>query len=252
MNNKYTLKELADMFAFVRKEALSNGQSIEGARELALKHILDAIGYELPKNAEREAFDAWCKANHKLATTDQFEAWKAGREELRKKVCSDKCEETKTEPEWWEPEWISWNGGRCPIPERTKREGLIPEYPKSELFCCVPLLSKCPIPEDTKCEVKFRNGGADIGPAKRFDWDHVEESHDIIAYRILDSAQCRDTKTEPAWIPWYGGDKSPIVGKQTRYEVECRNGVRMIWITNFLRWSHDGTVGDIMAYRILD
>lgn len=185
MNKNYTLKELADMFASVRREALSNGQSIEGARELALKHILDAIGYELPKNAEREAFDAWCKANHKLATTDQFEAWKAGREELRKKVCSDKCEETKTEPEWWEPEWISWNGGRCPIPEKTKREGLIPEYPKSELFCCVPLLSKCPIPEDTKCEVKFRNGGADIGPAKRFDWDHVEEDHDIIAYRII-------------------------------------------------------------------
>jgi hypothetical protein len=63
---------------------------------------------------------------------------------------------------------------------------LIPEYPGSELFCCVPLLSKCPIPEDTKCEVKFRNGETDIGPAKKFDWDHAEEGHDIIAYRILD------------------------------------------------------------------
>jgi hypothetical protein len=34
--------------------------------------------------------------------------------------------------------------------------------------------------------VKFRNGETDIGPAKKFDWDHAEEGHDIIAYRILD------------------------------------------------------------------
>ena len=148
MNNKYTLKELEDIGA----------KATTGGREAFTKAILDAIGYEFLKDEDREAFDAWCNANSKLATTDQFEAWKAGREDLRKEVCSDKCEETKTEPEWWEPEWITW----------------------------------------------------------------------------------------------HGGDKSPIIGQQTKYEVECRSGLRSIWITNSLRWSHTGSVGDIIAYRILD
>jgi hypothetical protein len=183
MNKNYTLKELADMFVYKRRKALYNGQSIEGARMLALKHVLDSIGYEFPKDAEREAFDAWWKVNRITFCNeeDAFQLWKAAREELRKEVCSDQCEDTKTEPDW-----ILWTGDRCPSQERTKRKGLIPEYPGSELFCCVPLLSKCPIPEDTKCEVKFRNGETDIGPAKKFDWDHAEEGHDIIAYRILD------------------------------------------------------------------
>lgn len=153
MNNKYTLKELADMFVYERRRALKNCQSIEEARLLALRHVLDAIGYESPKDAEREAFDAWCNANHKLATTDQFEAWKAGREELRKEVCSDHCE---------------------------------------------------------------------------------------------------DTKTEPAWIPWDGGFKSPINGLQTRCEIQCRDGTRVINDHNMFRWIHINTPNDIIAYRILE
>lgn len=156
MNKNYTLKELADMFASVRREALSNGQSIEGARELALKHILAAIGYEFPVDAEREAFDAWCNANHKLATTDQFEAWKAGREELRKEVCSDQCEETKTEPAW-----IPWHGGdKSPI-----------------------------IGQQTKFEIKYRDGIMEIYNQRQnlpLDWEHCGKHYDIIAYRILD------------------------------------------------------------------
>ena len=156
MNKTHTLKKLADMFAYERRKALANGQSIEGARMLALKHVLDAIGYEFPRDAEREAFDAWANAYCKLATTDHlrlmFPAWKAGREELRKEVCSDQCE---------------------------------------------------------------------------------------------------DTITEPAWIPWPGGDKSPIVGQQTRYQIEYRDGAKTICTHNSLRWSHNGTVGDIIAYRVL-
>lgn len=170
MNNKYTLKELADIAKNAAEKANKESQEVQWGAVMAkadrpgfiwsetVRAILDAIGYEFPKDAEREAFDAWCNANHKLATTDQFEAWKAGREELRKKVCSDKCEETKTEPEWWEPEWISWNGG----------------------------------------------------------------------------------------------DKSPIVEKQTRYEVEFREGSRHTLTRDVLDWSHNGSICDIVAYRILD
>lgn len=152
------------MFAFERRKALGNGQSIEEARMLALKRVLDAVGYKFPKDEEREAFDAWCAANHKLGTTDQFEAWKAGREELRKAVCSDKCEDSKTEPAW-----IPWHGDECPM----------------------------------------------------------------------------------KWIPWHGGSKSPITGARTRYEIEYRDGAKTICTHNTLRWSHNGTAGDIIAYRII-
>lgn len=152
MNNKYTLKELADMFAYERRRALNNCQSIEEARLLALRHVLDAIGYEFPKNSEREAFDAWWKANRIAFCNEEhaFQLWKAGREELRKEVCSDQCEDSS------------------------------------------------------------------------------------------------------AWIPWYGGEKSPIPGKQTRYEVECRDGKKFICNKDRLRWSHNGTYSDIIAYRILE
>ena len=164
MNKNYTLKELADIgagaaYLAVEGTKMSLVKDSEGqpAREAFTKAILDAIGYEFPKDAEREAFDTWCNANHGLEPPNQFEAWieawKAGREELRKEVCSDQCE---------------------------------------------------------------------------------------------------DTKTEPDWILWYGGDKSPIVGKQTRYEVEYRDGAKAICVQNTLRWTHDDTAGDIIAYRILD
>lgn len=164
MNKTHTLKELADIFARERREALNEGQGLEEARIQALKRVLDAIGYEFPKDEEREAFDAWCNANHKLGTTDQFEAWKAGREELRKELCSDKCEDAKTDPAW-----IPWHGDECPM----------------------------------------------------------------------------------KWIPWHGGDKSPITGKRTRYEIQYRDGARTICTRNTLRWSHDNTAGDIIAYRII-
>lgn len=144
MNNKHTLKELVKVY---EKTYYQTG------REAGIKAVLDFIGYEFPKDEEREAFDAWCNANHKLATTDQFEAWKAGREELLKTQA----------------------------------------------------LAKEP-----------------------------------------------DTKTEPAWIPWHGGFKSPINGLQTRCEIQCRDGTRVINDHNMFRWIHINTPSDIIAYRILE
>lgn len=169
MNKNYTLKELADIGAKAANSCLPEGVRmcvLSGspphhvvARQAFTKAILDTIGYEFPVDAEREAFAKWW-ATSNLQTfcnaEDAFKAWKAGREELRKEVCSDQCEDNSA---------------------------------------------------------MFFVGGT--------------------------------------WIPWYGGDKSPIVGEQTRYEVECRSGARNIWNTNFLRWSHDGSLGDIMAYRII-
>lgn len=135
---KYTLKELADIgskaslqhitgtyAAMAVSDRSSAWERERPAREAFTKAVLDAIGYEFPKDEEREAFDAWCDANHKLATNDQFEAWKAGREELRKAINKPSYAMPPsyagitllgTKPN--EPEWIPWNGGECPC--RTK------------------------------------------------------------------------------------------------------------------------------------
>jgi hypothetical protein len=49
------------------------------------------------------------------------------------------------------------------------------------------------------------------------------------------------------WIKWEGG--ACPVNEYTVVEVELRNGNRMKHGAWLLRWSHDATVGDIVAYR---
>jgi hypothetical protein len=159
MNNKYTLKELAEigLNAACQFEPNSNFPlSFQNYREAFAKAILDTIGYELPKDEEREAFERWYECAPTFGQKKEviFAAWKAGREELRK---------------------------------------------------AMPMFS--------------------------FDKNIT-------------------ITTEPAWIPWHGGS-NPIVGEQTKYEIEIRNGERFTCAANDLRWSHDGSIGDIIAYRIL-
>lgn len=177
MNTQYTLKELAN-FGQMSAHMKLDGRSVmhvdpdgpyfekdRPAREAFTKAILDAIGYEFPKDAEREAFDAWWKANRIAFCNEEhaFQLWKAGREELRQAI---------NKPSYSTPEQID------------------------------------------------------------------------------ESIQNLTTK-EPAWIPWHGGDKSPIVEEQ-RYEVKFRDGVIHPFTQNNLRWRHRGSSDDIIAYRILD
>ena len=166
MNKNYTLKELADIGAKAAYSCMPDGVRmcvLNGApphhvvaRQAFTKAVLDAIGYEFPKDEEREAFERWWRAGVALHPEEAaFEAWKAGREELRK---------------------------------------------------AVPMLS--------------------------FDKNITITS-------------------EPDWIPWNGGDKSPIVGQQI-YEVKYRDGQMHIYIQdNVLCWRHSGTCADIIAYRII-
>lgn len=51
------------------------------AREAFVKAVLDAIGYQFPVDPEREAYDKWFSSH---PSPEPFDAWKAGREELRK------------------------------------------------------------------------------------------------------------------------------------------------------------------------
>ena len=153
MNKTYTLKELVDIGAKAGYTWERDWNT--SPHEAFTKAILDAIGYEFPKDEEREAFDDWWKANRIAYCNEEhaFQLWKAGRKELLKTQA----------------------------------------------------LAKEP-----------------------------------------------DTKTEPPWIPWPGGDKSPITGSQTKFEVECRDGVKAICNKDRHRWSHNGVFSDIIAYRILE
>lgn len=143
MNNKnYTLKELTNIGA----AAAVRHTVGEIGREAFTKAILDAIGYEFPKDEEREAFSKWWKTSNLYIfcnADDAFKAWKAGREELRK----------NTKPE---PAWILWHGG------------------------------KCPLPENTKCEISSYDGKKTIREAGKWDWDHTGDGYDIVAYRIIE------------------------------------------------------------------
>lgn len=132
------------------------------AREAFAKAVLDAIGYKLPVDPEREAFDAWLKEQGGTDFIDtkesMFLSWKAGREELRKEVCSDKCEDTKTKPAW-----IGWKGGPCPIPDTVKRW----EYRDQDGFEC-----DDPSYQPSVYSKKWEHAG--------FSCNH------IVAYRVLD------------------------------------------------------------------
>lgn len=149
MNKNYTLKELADIGG-LESAKHSNHQK---AREAFTKAILDAIGYEFPKDEEREAFERWLAEQgdgfHPCGDVDKaFAVWKAGREELRRAQLLDK------QPA--EPAWIPWEGGECPL-----ADGMI-------------------------WEAKLRSGTHVKAKGLACRWDHNGRAGDIVAYRVLE------------------------------------------------------------------
>lgn len=130
--NTHTLSQLADIGANAAYQELREDKAMivaavhpfykddAKAREAFAKAVLDAVGYKLPADPEREAFDAWLKEQGGTDFMDMkesmFLSWKTGREELRKAQALAKEPDTKTEPAW-----IEWKGGPCPIPDTVKR-----------------------------------------------------------------------------------------------------------------------------------
>ncbi len=150
MNKNYTLKELAEIYmgSPMPESACTN------TVRAGIQKVLDAIGYEFPKDEEREAFEQWLESNPKRSSNDDLlEAWKAGREELRKEFCSDKCEDAKPK----EPAWIPWAGGECPLPDTVKR-----------------------------WEIKCRDGVTFVlsSAPRCYKWSHEGICGDIVAYRV--------------------------------------------------------------------
>lgn len=156
MSKNYTLKELADigLNAACQFEPNSNFPlSFQNYREAFTKAVLDAIGYEFPKDEEREAFERWRAGLVLHPEEAAFEAWRAGREELRKESCSVKCGDAKPK----EPAWIPWEGGECPLGDGVK-----------------------------EWEGRMRNGiiGKAFGNGLGTNWTHTGHPLDIVAYRV--------------------------------------------------------------------
>lgn len=145
MNQTYTLKELADIGAVAANLDYVLG---EIAREAFTKAVLDAIGYEFPKDEELEAFERWLEKSNLGYQDTFFEIWKAGREELRRAQLLDK------QPA--EPAWIPWEGGKCPL-----EDGMI-------------------------WQAKLRSGTHVKAKGLAYRWDHNGRDGDIVAYRVLE------------------------------------------------------------------
>lgn len=179
--NTPTLSQLADIGAKAAYVDLSDRAMLIAAshpfykdeakaREAFAKAVLDAVGYKLPVDPEREAFDAWLKeqggTDFMGMKESMFLSWKAGRDVLRKKwdIVVARCDDapTETTPEA-NPAWIEWKGGPCPIPDTVKRW----EYRDQDGFKC-----KDPYNVPSKYSTKWEHAG--------FSCNH------IAAYRVLD------------------------------------------------------------------
>lgn len=151
----HTLQSLTDIFreaTIVTHIDTSNGNDL---RKAGVQAVLEALGYKLPVDPEREAFEKWDDAHPSQSNTeDLFAAWKAGREELRKMLQAF-GHGRKLESE--NDGWIPWLGHR---------------HPPS-----VPIYS-----------VRLRDGREVNGPIpESWDWKHHTSLNqsDIIAYKII-------------------------------------------------------------------
>jgi hypothetical protein len=125
-----TLSQLADIGAAAALNLLTSDQddsdmlvvaprnsAYEGdapAREAFAKAVLDAVGYKLPVDPEREAFDAWVTTAGWDLRESPFEAWKAGRAardkelEIRDARSEQKHAAEIAEPETFEAHGLTW------------------------------------------------------------------------------------------------------------------------------------------------
>lgn len=178
MNKNYTLRELADIAKNAAKEANEESRESQWGVVMSVserpafiltrvvKAILDVIGYEFPKDEEREAFDAWYENAQisKSHNIQAFEIWKAGREELRRSQMMAKEPPVMEKPlpaygeVKTEPAWIPWNGGECPLSDEVKRW----QYKSRDGF-----IMDCSSYEP-----------------QSYKWNHDGKFDDIIAYRV--------------------------------------------------------------------
>lgn len=82
--------------------------------------------------------------------------------------------------------------------------------------------------------------------------EQIEEAGKLVSEALKKTAVEAWSKTEPAWIPWAGGE-CPVSMNCRRLEVRFRDGEEYLTDGAYgFVWTHSGARGDIVAYRVLE
>lgn len=157
----HTLQSLTDIFKAATVAAQPATQNGNDLRKIGVQAVLDAIGFNLPVDPEREAFNKWAEEAGEPQSNFLFTAWKAGRAMLRESMEKQRhsaldeiIPQTAKQPE--NDGWIPWSGGECPV---------------NNLL---------------RVQVQYREiDFGDTANAGSFRWNHVGKPSDIIAYKIV-------------------------------------------------------------------
>lgn len=97
----------------------------------------------------------------------------------------------------------------------------------------------CPVNRGTWVDVKFSDGSTATRKAEALTWPHFASRlavANIVAYRIAEG-----------WKSW-GGGENPAGAAKVIATLRC--GVETEDFASNLQWGHDGSVGDIVSYRL--
>lgn len=103
-----------------------------------------------------------------------------------------------------------------------------------------------PVSDDTRVSVNLRNGEGQIGVAEDFEWTHLGNGLDILAYRIIAPEEDRKRRV---FVPWSGGEQP--VPNGTSLIIETRDGYTYTGDAEVFGWRHIGLDSDIVAYAIV-
>lgn len=108
---------------------------------------------------------------------------------------------------------------------------------------------ECPVSADAVVEYRTFSRGQGECRASDATWKHHQSGWDVVAYRVVNPG----TPPQPAdeWIPW-DGEGEPAISKHERIMVRFRDGEEIGPVSpRTYGWRREGTVADIIAYKIL-
>lgn len=259
MNKNYTLKELSDIGAKAANSKLPTAryQMTVGlvstypdhteAREAFTKAVLDAIGYEFPKDEEREAFERWLEANPKRSSNDDLlDAWKAGREGLRQALAKNEEEPVcainpdsklkESEPHHCSEIWLINKLWQDSMENKSSAAtGYSPEG-----YCM----------SEAEADLLVSEGGTVKANGWPLMWD-TPLRRKVRVKQLFPNANEAWSKTDPPWIPWNGGE-CPLPDTVKKWELRYRGGAKEVMMLrpSAYCWIHCGSGADIFAYRV--
>jgi hypothetical protein len=208
--------------------------------------VLDAVGYKLPVDPDREAFEKWHAANPNQSNTeDLFTAWKAGREQERKEA-----EIWLTEIEKHEAERLQAALARNPFTQMLDKEPSQTETFEAHGLTWIKHTpgNRMPCDKDSIVEFLLQDGTIHRGRAGfTVAWTHGKSQ--IIGWRYEGKDPAKQPEND-GWRDWPGGECP--VDKVAKVEVRYRGlDGSDISQAGIFRWSHTDHRTDIIAYKIV-